>query len=143
MGRRQEGREKLLNGLSWFVVIIIAGAALSHWLTGFPSNQVVKPLGWIFIAVCVLGLINALGFFDGQSLKRDQTKALLKLAEVQNRALVNSIRRIQTIEAFLQEHPTTASDFLSNGNVTLPTELESGLDSAVQALEKTLKGESD
>ena len=63
MGTRQNGRHKLLNGLYWLVLAIIAGAALFHWLIGSPSNQIIQPLYWIFMVVCAVGLINALGLF--------------------------------------------------------------------------------
>jgi hypothetical protein len=63
MGTDQESRHKLLNGLYWLILAIIAGAALSHWLIGVPSNRVTTPLFWIFMAVCAVGLINALGLF--------------------------------------------------------------------------------
>lgn len=143
MGSRQDRRNKLLNGLYWFVVIIIAGAALSHSLTGFPSNQVVHPLYWTFMGVCLLGLINALGFFDKGYIKRIQRKALIKLAEAQNRALVDSIERIQAIETFLRQQPEMPSASRSKANVALSGETESNLRAAVQELEKAMNEEFD
>lgn len=62
MGTRLEGRDKLLTVLSWAAVIVIVLAVVFNRLFGFPAFHSFRTLIWIYICVCAIGLVNALGF---------------------------------------------------------------------------------
>jgi hypothetical protein len=64
MGRSDDKRDKLILRLGWVVVVITLVVGASHWLLGFPSNRAMPIFYWAFMIVCVVGLINALGFLD-------------------------------------------------------------------------------
>ena len=57
-------RDKQILRLGWVVVTITLFDGASHWLIGFPSNHAMPFFYWALVIVCVVGLINALGFLD-------------------------------------------------------------------------------
>jgi hypothetical protein len=64
MESSDDERDKRILRLGWVSAVITGVAGVSHWLLGFPSNHAMLIFYWAFTAVCVIGLINALGFLD-------------------------------------------------------------------------------
>ena len=69
-----------------------------------------------------------------------EQKAIAKLAEAQNQALIDCAAKIQAIENFLHQQPANASSFRRAENASTLEETESNLRAAVQGLEKAMSG---